>query len=78
MNAGTVKRIRGLAMRQESPALWTRASRQRSLPTKHGHAGSARLHRRVIRVYQSDSSSKRPASSALWGFRPTNRRDGGA
>jgi transposase len=43
----------------------TRALRGRCLPTKNGHAGSARARARVIREYQSDSSSKRPGPSSV-------------
>ena len=50
-------------MRRSSLARLTRASRQRSLPTENCHAALHRLGE-VIREYQSDSSSKRPVSSA--------------
>jgi hypothetical protein len=68
MKTGTIWSIRDLAVRQGSLAPCTRDSRQRSLPTKHGHAVLCSSFR-VIREYQSDSSSKRPASSFLLGFR---------
>jgi len=55
----------------------TRDFRGRFLPTKHGHAGSARIHVRVTREYQSDSSSKRPASSVPWDSRPLNAEEEG-
>jgi hypothetical protein len=75
MNAGTDRRTRELAMRQGIFNLRTRASRQRRLPTKNGHAGSARACARVIREYQSDSSSKRPApSSVLRSCHPPGRK----
>jgi len=42
----------------------TRVIRSRSLPTEHGHAALRRT-LGVTRAYQRDSSSKRPASSAV-------------
>jgi hypothetical protein len=75
MNAGTDRRIRGLTMRHGIVHPETRALRGRCLPTKNGHAGSARARARVIREYQSDSSSKRPApSSVLQSCHPPGRR----
>jgi hypothetical protein len=74
MLAGTNRRMRDLIMRQGNlascQAPWTRDFRQRSLPTKHGHARLCPGFARVIREYQDDSSSKRPASPFLLGSRP--------
>jgi hypothetical protein len=47
-------------VRQGSSAPWTRVRRRRSLPTKNGHAVLCSSLARVIREYQSDSSSKHP------------------
>jgi hypothetical protein len=66
MKAGTIWRIRVAALRQGF-VLLTRALRTRHLPTKHGHA-ALRRSLDVIRVYQRDSSSKRPASSVVSGL----------
>jgi hypothetical protein len=64
MRAGTIWRTRAVPTRQGPHHARTRDHRLRSLPTKHGHA--ARLITiGAIREYQSDSSSKRPAASAL-------------
>lgn len=68
MQSGTNRRIRDLIMRQGSCASRIRDIRQRSLPTKNRHAGHCSSVARVIRVYQSDSSSKQPDSSFLPGF----------
>jgi hypothetical protein len=75
MNAGTDRRIREKTMRHGILNPGTRALRQRYLPTKNGHAGSARVQARAIHDYQSDSSSKRPAlSSVLRSCHPPGRR----
>ena len=58
--AGTIPRMRALAMRQGGFASWTRAPRQRHLSTEYGHAA---LRSGATREYQIDSSSKRPAPS---------------
>ena len=58
---------RGLTMRHGNQSPGTRDLRGRSLPTKNGHAGSTRAQARATREYQSDSSSKRPASSVPCG-----------
>lgn len=71
MKAGTIQRTRDAALRQGGLAAWTRAIRQRYLSTENGHAAlrfDASRRRSVIRAYQSDSSSKRPAFSAVSGF----------
>ena len=75
MRTGTIRRIRGSSLRLGGNVSLTRALRQRLLPAKYGHAGSAP--QGVIRAYESDSSSKSPASSVafvsqghLW---PTSR-----
>ncbi len=54
---------RDLALRQALRRI--RATRQRPLPTEHGHARLCLGYVQVIRGYQSDSSSKRPTSSFL-------------
>jgi hypothetical protein len=65
MNAGTNRRTRALTLRRRRyPS--TRDLRPRSLPTDHCHAALRRL-AGAIREYQSDSSSKRPASSVAFG-----------
>ena len=64
MKAGTIQRTRVAALRQEGSPFPTRALRQRSLSTENGHAA---LHLGATREYQSDSSSKRPASSVVFG-----------
>jgi len=74
MQSGTNRRIRELIMRQGSYASRIRDFRQRSLPTKNRHAVLCSSIARVIRVYQSDSSSKRPDSSFLPGFRLLSQR----
>jgi hypothetical protein len=66
MKAGTIQRTRDAALRQGGLDARTRAIRQRYLSTENGHAAlrlDASTRRSVIRVYQSDSSSKRPAFS---------------
>jgi len=68
MMAGTNRRIRDTGLRQASNACWIRVFRLRHLPTKNGHAVLCSSLARVIRGYQSDSLSKRPASSFLLGF----------
>lgn len=68
MQSGTNRRIRDITMWLGSPASLIRDFRQRSLPTKHRHAGLCSRIARVIREYQNDSSSKRPDSSFLPGF----------
>ena len=77
MKVGTARRVRDLPMRHGTFHPGTRDFRGRFLPTKHGHAGSARTHVRVTREYQSDSSSKRPASSVPWDSRPVNPEEEG-
>ena len=67
MKTGINRRMRDVALRQASTACRIRVPRQRHLPTKHGHAGLCSSTARVIREYQSDSLSKRPASSFLPG-----------
>ena len=64
MRTGTIRRIRGSSLRQGGNVSRTRALRQRFLPAKYGHAGSAP--QGVIRAYESDSSSKSPASSVAF------------
>jgi hypothetical protein len=64
MRSGTIRRIRGSFLRQGGNVSRTRALRQRLLPAKNGHAGSAP--QGVIRAYESDSSSKSPASSVAF------------
>jgi len=64
MRTGTIRRIRGSFLRQGGNVSRTRALRQRLLPAKYGHAGSAP--QGVIRAYESDSSSKSPASSVAF------------
>ncbi len=78
MRPGTIRRTRVPTMRQEGFVLWTRDSRQRYLPTEDCHAALPRT-LGATRGYQSDSSSKRPISSAVFGLhRPTgNRRETG-
>jgi len=61
MRTGTIRGIRGSSLRQGDNLSRTRALRQRLLPAKNGHAGTAL--QGVIRAYESDSSSKSPASS---------------
>lgn len=51
-------------MRQVKECGRIRATRRRLLPTEHCHAALPRAIE-VTREYQSDSSSKRPGSSAL-------------
>jgi hypothetical protein len=63
MRAGTIRRTRVTGVRQELHLL-THGLRLRYLPTKHGHAARLGL-ARATREYQSDSSSKRPAPSAI-------------
>ena len=58
------RRTRGVAMRQAKECGRIRARRRRLLPTEHCHAALPG-EIRVTREYQSDSSSKRPGSSAL-------------
>ena len=74
--AGHDPRICGLAMRQGSDS-WTRAPREHALATEHGHAA---LPLGVTRVYQRDSSSKRPRRSVFLSLtqrpRPPSGRDG--
>ena len=67
MKAGTNRRIREKTLRQGISDSLNRDLRQRYLPTKHGHAWLCSITNRVIREYQSDSSSKRPPSSFLLG-----------
>jgi hypothetical protein len=64
MRTGTIRRIRGSSLRQGGNVSRTRALRQRLLPAKNGHAGTAP--QGVIRAYESDSSSKSPASSVAF------------
>ena len=64
MRTGTIRRIRGSSLRLGGNVSQTRALRQRLLPAKYGHAGSAP--QGVIRAYESDSSSKSPASSVAF------------
>ena len=61
MTAGTVRRMRGTAMRPGHQS-WMRDPRQRHSPTNHGHAALPP----ATREYQSDSSSKRPAPSSVF------------
>ena len=67
MSAGTIRRMRGTTMRQRRLSSSTRESRQRPLPTEHGHAARPQ----ATRGYQSDSSSQRPRSSIHRGFGAT-------
>lgn len=67
--AGTIPRMRALAMRQGGLASWTRAPRQRLLSTEYGHAA---LRPGATREYQIDSSSKRPALSVGSGLQGRN------
>jgi hypothetical protein len=62
MRTGTIRRTRVIATRQ-GQAL-THDPRVRYLPTEHGHAARPGL-AQATRVYQSDASSKRPASSVV-------------
>ena len=62
MKAGTIQRTRVAALRQGGLASRTRAFRPRHLSTENGHAA---LRPGATRAYQSDSSSKRPASSVV-------------
>jgi hypothetical protein len=64
MQTGTIRRTRAVAMRQRAALI--RDSRQRHLPTEHGHVALRRLVG-ATREYQSDSSSKRPVSSVVSG-----------
>ncbi len=72
MNAGTIWRKRDKAMRQEA-----HASGLATIDSVHSRRRTvtAALHRAngVTREYQSDSSSKRPASSVVFVFRRRNR-----
>jgi len=65
MKAGTIQRTRVAALRQEGSTFRTRALRPRSLPTENGHAA---LRSGATREYQTDSSSKRPAPSVVFGL----------
>ena len=56
---GTAGETRDRAMRQEVSTSGLAILDGATLPTKHGHAGSAPVGA-VIREYQSDSSSKKP------------------
>lgn len=67
MRAGTIQRTRVNVVRLDSSAQ-THDVRVRYLTTEHGHAARHR-YAGATRVYQSDSSSKRPASSAFSGCR---------
>lgn len=71
MKAGTIQRTRVAALRLESLASQIRALRLRHLSTDNGHAA---LRFGATRAYQSDSSSKRPASSAVYGFQGGHRQ----
>ena len=76
--AGINRRMRDTDLWQGSMASLIRDFRRRSLPTKHGHARLCPSTPRVIREYQSDSLSKRPASSLLLGFglpNPSQRKN---
>jgi hypothetical protein len=76
MRSGTIRRMRDIPMRQGAIGAWTRDFRQRPLPAKNCHAA---LHwaTSVTREYQSDSSSKRPASFVFYGLqnRPPPRNE---
>ena len=52
MSAGTIRRKRDAAMRQEGSSFRTREIRQRHLPTKHCHGGSAPGNRRNPRILE--------------------------
>ena len=67
MRAGTIQRTRVIGVRLDSN-VQTHDFRVRYLTTEHGHAARHRC-AGATRVYQSDSSSKRPASSAFSGCR---------
>ena len=73
MRAGTIWRTRAVPTRQGMHCAQTRDHRLRSLPTKHGHAALL-ITIGATREYQSDSSSKRPAASAL--SSPTHKPTG--
>jgi hypothetical protein len=62
MKAGTIRRMRVAALRRGGLASPTRAIRARSLSTQDG---TAALLLGATRVYQSDSSSKRPAFTVV-------------
>ena len=62
MKAGTIRRMRGADLRQQGLAFPTRAIRARFLSTEDG---TAALRLGATRVYQSDSSSKRPAFTVV-------------
>lgn len=64
MKAGTIRRTRGAALRQEGSAFPTRELRARLLSTENG---TAALRQGATRGYQSDSSSKRPVFSVVSG-----------
>lgn len=64
MSRGTKRKTRVATMRHGDFVPGTRDARSRRLPTKNRHAATLPLPE-VTREYQSDSSSKRPCSSAL-------------